>query len=265
MRCIKRKISCPGYEKGRFILYQDANAATEGQIHYHGREQPLILSPVMPASSTYRSQIFSKFLESSFPLEIVSSDEIDILPSLVVNISTRPVKSEMLERALAAIACIYLGRTLADKHLTQIGIRHYDIAIRHMSQLLSHQVQTDDMIYTTVAFQMIQVRGLHSPKLPERGFAVFKHEILTCRYLYQSFHCPYGLRVWLAHMAGTNALLRHCYQNGSIEAPINDIYRKLQKMMMVIYSVIFSSFDFFLVPIFLTVLPDILHGGNGVA
>lgn len=66
-------------------------------------------------------------------------------------------------------------------------------------------------------------------------------------------------------MAGTNALLRHCYQNRSIEAPINDIYRKLQKMMMVIYSVIFSSFDFFWVPIFLTVLPDILHSGNGVA
>ncbi|KAJ5241706.1 uncharacterized protein N7469_000033 [Penicillium citrinum] len=99
MRCIKRRISCPGYEKGRFILYQDANAASEG-----GRQQPLMLSPVMPASSTYRSQIFSKFLESSFPLEIVSSDEIDILPSLIVNISTRPVKSEMLERALAAIA-----------------------------------------------------------------------------------------------------------------------------------------------------------------
>lgn len=193
MRCIKRRISCPGYEKGRFILYQDANAASEG-----GRQQPLMLSPVMPASSTYRSQIFSKFLESSFPLEIVSSDEIDILPSLIVNISTRPVKSEMLERALAAIACIYLGRTHADTHLTQIGIQHYNIAIRHMSQLLSHQVQTDDMIYTTVAFQMIQVRAPHSPKLSWKGLSCIQTRNSNMSLFVPEFPLP----IWSSCLVG---------------------------------------------------------------
>lgn len=131
-------------------------------MQYYGRGKSLMLPPAMSASLTMRSQMFSKFLDLSFPLEMVSSDEIDILPSLVVNISTRPGKSEMLERALAAIACIYLGRTHGDKNLSQIGIQNYDIAIRYMSRLLSRQVQSDDMIYTTVIFQVIQVRTSHS-------------------------------------------------------------------------------------------------------
>lgn len=98
------------------------------------------------------------FLDAFAPPHIGCSGEIDTLPNLVAQISMRPIKTEMLQRALAAVSCIYLGRTKHDDPLLQAGVQHYEIAIRHMSSMLSRMVQLDDMVYTTVVFQVLQVR-----------------------------------------------------------------------------------------------------------
>lgn len=158
MRCIKRKVPCPGYEKDRIFLHQVAPpTSSDQQIQYIGRARPFILSPAVSAGPALRSQMVSTFLDASFPVNLGFSDKIDVLPSLVVNISTRPVKSEMLERALSAVSCIYLGRINQDENLIHTGVGHYDMAIRYMSFMLYHRFQTDDMIYTTVIFQLLQV------------------------------------------------------------------------------------------------------------
>lgn len=49
----------------------------------------------------------------------------------------------------------------------------------------------------------------------------------------QSLYCPYGLKVWLTHMAGTNALLKHCYQHASTDPLIEAIFHKVVKLMVV--------------------------------
>lgn len=78
---------------------------------------------------------------------------------MVLDIFTRPAQSEMLQRALTALSSIYFGRVNHDSGLFQSGIQQYNIAIRHMSRMLSCEKHTDDMIYTTVLFQVIQVRA----------------------------------------------------------------------------------------------------------
>lgn len=105
-----------------------------------------------------RSQLISTFLDAFTPPNVGCSSEIDTLPNLVVQISRRPVKSEMLERALGAVSCIYLGRIKEDDALLQTGVQNYEIATRHMARMLGRMVQLDDMVYTTVIFQVLQVR-----------------------------------------------------------------------------------------------------------
>ncbi|KAJ5110642.1 hypothetical protein N7532_001177 [Penicillium argentinense] len=207
MRCLKRKTPCPGYDKDRIFVHNQTTSQGEGNgshVRYLGRARQLILPLAVSSGPVVRSQVVSTFLDASFPADIGFSDAVDALPNLVVNITMRPSKSEMLERALVAASCMYLGRIKQDDALVCTGVQHYDIAIRHMSGMLYRKAHTDDMIYTTVIFQLLQ-----------------------------SLYCPYGLRAWLAHTAGTNALLRHCYQYASTDTLVDVIYHKLQKLMVI--------------------------------
>jgi len=128
-----------------------------GRLQYRSRVQLLTLPINVQPTSVVRSQVVSTFIDAYTPADMYSS-EIDILPNLVIQISMRPAKSEMLERALAAVSCIYLGRIKHDRTLLQAGIQHYEIATQHMSRMLCRMVRMDDMIYTTVIFQLLQVR-----------------------------------------------------------------------------------------------------------
>lgn len=128
-----------------------------GQLQYVGRARPLTLSANVRPEHVTRSQLISMFLDAFAAPNIGCSGEIDTLPNLVVQISRRPVKSEMLERALAAVSCIYLGRIKEDDALLQTGVQNYEIATRYMARMLSRMVQIDDMVYTTVIFQVLQV------------------------------------------------------------------------------------------------------------
>ena len=155
MRCVKRKTPCPGYTSHRLFLYNKPEPAAE----VPGQSRLSILPLQISTGSVIRSQLFSTFLDRSFPADVVtSSSEMDVLPSMVLDIFTRPGQSEMLQRALTALSSIYFGRVKHDSCLFQSGIQQYNIAIRHMSRMLSCQKYTDDMIYTTVLFQVIQVR-----------------------------------------------------------------------------------------------------------
>lgn len=129
-----------------------------GQLQYLGRARPLISPNDVCLEPVTRSQLISTFLDAFTPSNFGCSGEIDTLPNLVVQISSRSVKSEMLERALAAASYIYLGRTKHNGALLHTGVQHYEIATRHMARMLSRMAQIDDMLYTTVIFQVLQVR-----------------------------------------------------------------------------------------------------------
>jgi hypothetical protein len=66
----------------------------------------------------------------------------------------------MLEMALSALACIFLGKIRHNEQFFQHGLQLYNRAIRHMSNIISGNVYNNDMVYTSVVFQQLQVRSL---------------------------------------------------------------------------------------------------------
>lgn len=83
---------------------------------------------------------------------------IDRLKFIILGICELPRKHIMLEKALSALSCIFLGKTHGDSLILQHGIQQYNHAIQHMLKSISHDAYTDDIIYTCVIFQQIQVR-----------------------------------------------------------------------------------------------------------
>ena len=118
------------------------------------------------------------------------------------------------------------------------------------------------MIYTTVLFQVIQVR--------EFGWSF---QLLITDIFLQAFYSPGGLETWLVHMAGTNALLKHCYHHASATNPpsagiaslLDVVYRKVQIVMMVCYSFHSATARYSFGVVILIMIPDILYSHQQMA
>ncbi|KAJ5716309.1 hypothetical protein N7493_008220 [Penicillium malachiteum] len=90
----------------------------------------------------------------------------------------------MLEKAISALSCIYLGKIKGDDPILRYGVELYNEGIRLLANKLRRGTLDDDVLYTTVIFQVLEI-----------------------------IHCPDGLRVLLSHKAATKAILRRSYSN----------------------------------------------------
>lgn len=104
-----------------------------------------------------RSQIFSEFAKIYFPQSIDTSYTLDVWHYLISNFSALPKKTEMLDKAIAALACFYLGKLRKDDRLFRHGLQLYNSAIRHLSTMMRQNNYCDDIVYTTIVFQEIEV------------------------------------------------------------------------------------------------------------
>lgn len=86
-----------------------------------------------------------------------AKSSVDLWYYLISNISALPTKGEMLEKSLAALSCAYLGKQNRDDRLLKYGVQLYNSAIRHMANMITRDAYSDDIIYTTVIFQEIEV------------------------------------------------------------------------------------------------------------
>ena len=120
------------------------------------------LSPVISGSSMMRNQIFSSFLSECFPSNSECASDINLTRFILSGLSLLPQKSSMLEMALSALSCIFLGKIRHNEPLFQHGLQLYNRGIRHMSNILGGKMYNDDMVYTSVVFQQIQVGSLLS-------------------------------------------------------------------------------------------------------
>jgi hypothetical protein len=68
-----------------------------------------------------------------------------------------PKKTHMLDTAITAISCVYLGKIKNDGRVFGHGLQLYNRAIQDMSSMICQNVYTDDIIYTSVIFQEIEV------------------------------------------------------------------------------------------------------------
>jgi hypothetical protein len=110
------------------------------------------------AALVSKDQIFAVFLDHYFPVDHSGSPYgVDLWHYLIESFFNLPQKTHMLETAITAISCVYLGKLKTDSRVLRHGLQLYNQAIQDMSSMICRNIYTDDIIYTTVIFQEIEV------------------------------------------------------------------------------------------------------------
>ena len=110
--------------------------------------------------SMIRMQLSSSFMESYFPLEEekrVETIGINVFYYLTSNTLQLPHYSGMLEKAIGAISCMYLGKVNNDPTMVQNSIGLYNQAISGLVAKIQKGCLSDDVFYTVVLFQAYEV------------------------------------------------------------------------------------------------------------
>ncbi|KAJ5174713.1 uncharacterized protein N7482_000590 [Penicillium canariense] len=222
-RCIKRGVKCPGYEKTRIFIHHplarrekakvsipitQSQHQAQFQAQYPAQYQDPVQALVMPSNVTAgpvaREQVFSSFTNVFFShTEEISS--LNLWQYLIYNFVTLPNKSNMLERAISAVSCLYMGKMNNDDHLYNYGLDLYGTAIRSVKNNIYRNAWNAEIVYTAVIFQELE-----------------------------GYCCAFDLRAWLAHTQGTSTILRY-YRDILPRNPLLDaIYNQHQKMRLII-------------------------------
>ncbi|KAJ5082815.1 hypothetical protein N7532_011858 [Penicillium argentinense] len=210
-RCIKRDIQCLGYEKTRTFIYHSYEEPEKkhdagNQLQRIARTHKVAPVRTVASEPMMREQVFSSFVDLCFPTHMDVSN-VDMWRFLVQNFSILPGKSDMLEKTISSVSCLFLGKINHDDRMFNQGLRLYNSAVRQMAKMISQDAYSDDLVYTAVIFQ----------------------EIESC-------YCPNGLQTWLAHIKGVNTLLKH-YRHKAVSNPlIEAIYHRYQKLRTLMCS-----------------------------
>jgi hypothetical protein len=136
------------------------------EFQYFNQPQSLVLSqssnPLQNIVSgpMMRDQFLSFYLSNYFPQKMEQACNIDMSQFVISGIYALPQKSPMLEKACSALSCVFLGKIHHHQQILQHGLRLYTHAIRQLGNAMSRNAFTDDIVYTCVIFQQIQVRRL---------------------------------------------------------------------------------------------------------
>ncbi|KAJ5579505.1 uncharacterized protein N7459_005490 [Penicillium hispanicum] len=174
-RCTGRGIPCPGYDTDRFFRYE---ASTRRQQHGK-REAPTIksrpgvlirtrssvLGQDVSPSPGMRMQIASAFINSYFPSDMKGSTGVDAWHYLISSFATLPNKSDMFEKAIATICCVYLGKMNHDEAMLRQGVRLCNSAMRQVGSMIQKNVVNEETLYMTVIFRMLAVTPALCPTL----------------------------------------------------------------------------------------------------
>lgn len=109
-----------------------------------------------------RHQVISSYCRDYFP-RIKCTNDIDTSHFVFLSIFGLPQKSLMLETACSALGYIFQGRIRRDEHVLQYGVGLYNQAIRLLAHAISQKsdyASTEDIVYTCVIFQQVQVRSV---------------------------------------------------------------------------------------------------------
>ncbi|KAJ5737177.1 uncharacterized protein N7483_002302 [Penicillium malachiteum] len=207
-RCVKRGIPCPGYPDRSFIHHKFTRSSYEKPDVETIFSTPLtrtrrsLLPRTVPSAPQTRMQMSSVYILNYFPIDIKESFGVESWYAILENLLILPSKSLMLEKAISALSCIYLGKIKGDESILRYGVELYNEGIRLLANKLRRGILDDDVLYTTVVFQVLEI-----------------------------IHCPHGLRIWLSHKAATNAILKRSYSNITASAnPIKKAIVDIEKL-----------------------------------
>lgn len=168
-QCTSTKRKCDGYTqlpdkrtKAWRELKQGINTVDiVGQLQPSriGR-QYIYVDPGRTISSgpVFRDQLKSSFLHLHFPVNTRRpSFNVDLFQPLFTDIAALPRKTLMLEQAISAVSCVFLGKVDGNDNMLRHGLQLYNSSIRHMSRILSRDAYSADLVYTSMIFQEIEV------------------------------------------------------------------------------------------------------------
>ncbi|KAJ5669442.1 hypothetical protein N7462_010512 [Penicillium macrosclerotiorum] len=115
------------------------------------------LPQIVTPGQAKRDQVFSFYLSDYFPRMMERTCDIDVSQYIIKGICALPRKSPMLEKAFSALSCVFLGSVHKDEHMLQHGVSLYNQAIQHLANAINRSSYSDDVVYTCVIFQQIQV------------------------------------------------------------------------------------------------------------
>lgn len=179
--CIKRGEDCPGYESRVFLYYGDSGASSESSKQKMiAKKEPSETAKARPGflnllpktiedGPALRMQLSSSFMASYFPLEEekrVETIGINVFHYLTSNTLQLPNHSGMLEKAIGAISCMYLGKVNNDPSMVQNSIGLYNQAISGLLARIQRGSLSDDVFYTVVLFQAYEVDIAHWKGIP---------------------------------------------------------------------------------------------------
>ncbi|KAL4912771.1 hypothetical protein BDW62DRAFT_193988 [Aspergillus aurantiobrunneus] len=193
-KCIKKGILCPGYDKHRNFLHHtvvsrvERNGETRRPIpQLVGHLKPLALPAGFNMSAEARTQLFSTFVDTFFAPNTYLNGKDDSWYFLMTRFPTLAGESELLDRAVIALACVFMGRRIGDCHLAQHGVEIYNSALRLMAGVLQRKCPpTPDILYAAIVFHTYETMHSHAT----------------------------ALRNCFVHVQGTTAILKHHNYDG---------------------------------------------------
>ncbi|KAJ5337336.1 uncharacterized protein N7506_005358, partial [Penicillium brevicompactum] len=211
-KCIKHGISCPGYEGTRIISYDHGKqgktfSSSKPNLSGLAPHQHVFVDPSqsIPSGPSSRAQVTSSFIDLHFPADAKHEVAVDIFHFLFTSIAALPKKTLMLDQAISAISCVFLGKLDSDARMLQHGVQLYSSAIRHMSRHLERKIYSGELLYVSVIFQELE-----------------------------AIYCPDGLAAYVTHVAGLNSLIKQ-YRYLVLVNPLTAaIYHKHQKLKVLL-------------------------------
>ncbi|KAJ6007661.1 hypothetical protein N7540_011637 [Penicillium herquei] len=215
--CIKRGLKCQGWDRYRHFIgapsayeakVQQATSSSASTVDSAAlaRSQYPILPVTVHSAETMRLQIFASFYQRYFFSEsfhsTTSSDSF-----VMSRIAGLAQKSQMVDRAMSAISCLFLGKMNRDATVLNHGIYLYNSAMRQISSMIQRGIYSDELLYITII--CVEINALYAPN---------------------------GLNPLGTHIAGLSTLLR-LYKEKSKGDPIVDtIYNSNQKLYLALTS-----------------------------
>lgn len=135
--------------------------------------------PRFNARPEVRSQLLASFINSFLrPAQLLKTNKslIETLPDLVGG-------SPLLDKAVISLSSAFVAKNNRDDRLLQYSTKLYSQAMKILhSKIMMGKGLGKDLLYTTIIFQV--------------------YELINCS--------PSGFPAWLAHVQGSNALIRQC-------------------------------------------------------
>jgi len=190
---------------------------------------PIQQLPRFNARPEVRSQLLASFINSFLPpAQFLKTHKslYETLPDLVGG-------SPLLDRAVISLSSAFVVKNNRDDRLLQYSTKLYSQAMKLLhSKIMMGKGLGKDLLYTTIIFQVYEVSRAGSGSwCCCKGWSLMISQLINCS--------PSGFPAWLAHVQGSNALIKQC-DGRSKEAVAENLF--LRQLRFVIVGIVIFVF-----------------------